>query len=66
MSQDVGVQVPPSAHINALSSNGRTSAFGAEYCGSNPCRATERFYENKIYCKRVVDSELYLCLFDSR
>ena len=50
MSQDVGVQVPPSAHINALSSNGRTSAFGAEYCGSNPCRATKKCVDKLFFC----------------
>ena len=43
MPQGVGVQVPPSALVafnNAPSSNGRTAAFGAVYCGSNPCGAT--------------------------
>ena len=48
MPQGVGVQVPPSALVafnNAPSSNGRTSAFGAEYCGSNPCRATYFYFQ---------------------
>lgn len=28
--------------ITAPSSNGRTAAFGAVYCGSNPCGATQK------------------------
>ena len=44
MPKGVGVQVPPSAHKDiALSSNGRTAAFGAVYRGSNPCGATDYY-----------------------